>query len=134
MQSEKTLRLSAFAVPYLLIRWEIGAVLSLVSAACGNSHASSQTISNMHEPDLDWFYRPRNPSEPDPDWFAQTPLGKAPEILLDEGRILVLEPSWEWGSGIPLVTPSEKITAKKKLTVPEKKLSKVIRKATLVPN
>jgi hypothetical protein len=67
----------------------------------------------MHESDLVWFYRPRNPSEPVPDWFAQTPLGKAPEILLDEGRILVLEPSWEWGSGIPLVTPSEKIAVKK---------------------
>ena len=47
----------------------------------------------MQEPDLDWFYGARNPSEPDPDWFAQTPLGKAPEILLDDGRVLVLEPS-----------------------------------------
>ena len=43
------------------------------------------------EPDLDWFNRPRNPNEPDPDWFDQTPTWKAPEIHLDDGRILVLE-------------------------------------------
>jgi hypothetical protein len=43
------------------------------------------------EPDLDWFNRPRNPHEPDPDWFDQTPTWKAPEIQLDDGRILVLE-------------------------------------------
>jgi hypothetical protein len=43
------------------------------------------------EPDLDWFNRPRNPSEPDPDWFDQTPAWKAPEVPLDDGRILVLE-------------------------------------------
>jgi len=34
------LRLSAFAVPYFLIRWEIGAVLSLVSAALPSSALS----------------------------------------------------------------------------------------------
>lgn len=43
------------------------------------------------EPDLDWFNRPRNPHEPDPDWFDQTQAWKAPEIHLDDGRILVLE-------------------------------------------
>lgn len=43
------------------------------------------------EPDLDWFNRPRSPNEPDPDWFDQTPTWKAPEIQLDDGRILVLE-------------------------------------------
>jgi len=58
------------------------------------------------EPDLDWFNRPRNPQgewasrpheyeshdgAPDPDWFDQTPKWKAPEIHLEEGRILVLE-------------------------------------------
>jgi hypothetical protein len=43
------------------------------------------------EPDLDWFNRPRNPNEPDQDWFDQTPTWKAPEIHLDDGRILVLE-------------------------------------------
>lgn len=32
------------------------------------------------EPDLDWF-----------NWFDQTPKWKAPEIHLDDGRILVLE-------------------------------------------
>ena len=43
------------------------------------------------EPALDWFHRPRNPNEPDPDWFDQSPTWKAPEIQLDDGRILVLE-------------------------------------------
>lgn len=43
------------------------------------------------EPDLDWFNRPRNPSNPDPDGFDQSPAWKAPEIHLDDGRILVLE-------------------------------------------
>jgi hypothetical protein len=43
------------------------------------------------EADLDWFNRPRNPHEPDPDWFDQTPKWKAPEIQMDDGRILVLE-------------------------------------------
>jgi hypothetical protein len=37
------------------------------------------------------FNRPRNPSEPDPDWFDQSQAWKAPEIHLDDGRILVLE-------------------------------------------
>ena len=45
------------------------------------------------EPHLDWFNRPRNPSEPDPDWFDQRLIWKAPEILLDDGRTLVLESS-----------------------------------------
>jgi len=31
------------------------------------------------------------PSEPDPDGFDQSPAGKAPEVPLDDGRILVLE-------------------------------------------
>ncbi len=43
------------------------------------------------EPDLDWFNRPRNPSNPDPDGYDQTPTSKAPEIQLDDDRILVLE-------------------------------------------
>ncbi|MBM3863089.1 MAG: transposase, partial [Verrucomicrobia bacterium] len=44
------------------------------------------------EPDLDWFNRPRNPSNnPDPEGFDQSPTWKAPEIQLDDGRILVLE-------------------------------------------
>ena len=43
------------------------------------------------EPDLDWFNRPRNPSEQDPDWFDQTPAWNAPEIHLEDARILVLE-------------------------------------------
>ncbi len=43
------------------------------------------------EPDLDWFNRPRNPNEADPDWFDQSPAWKAPEIHLEDGRILVLE-------------------------------------------
>ena len=41
------------------------------------------------EPDLDWFNRPRNPNEPGSDWYDQTPTWKAPEIHLDDGRILV---------------------------------------------
>ena len=43
------------------------------------------------EPDLDWFNRPRNPNEPDPDWFDQSPAWPAPEVRLDDERILVLE-------------------------------------------
>jgi hypothetical protein len=43
------------------------------------------------EPDLNWFNRPRNPSNPDPDGIDQSPAWKAPEIHLDDGRILVLE-------------------------------------------
>ena len=43
------------------------------------------------EPDLDWFNRPRNSSDPDPDWFDQIQTWQAPEIHLDDGRILVLE-------------------------------------------
>ena len=41
--------------------------------------------------DLDWFNRPRNPSNPDPDGYDQSPTWKAPEIQLDDGRILVFE-------------------------------------------
>jgi hypothetical protein len=53
------------------------------------------------EPDLDWFNRPRNPSNPDLDGIDQRVLRslgeevsqtwQAPEIHLDDGRILVLE-------------------------------------------
>jgi len=43
------------------------------------------------EPDLDWLNRPRNPSNPDPEGFDQSQTWKAPEIHLDDGRILVLE-------------------------------------------
>ena len=42
-------------------------------------------------PDLDWFNRPRNPSNPDPEGFDQSQTWQAPEIHLDDGRILVLE-------------------------------------------
>jgi len=31
------------------------------------------------------------PTEPDPDGFDQSPVGKAPEVPPDDGRILVLE-------------------------------------------
>ena len=53
------------------------------------------------EPDLDWFNRPRNPSNPDLDGIDQRVLRslgeevsqtwQAPEIQLDDERILVLE-------------------------------------------
>ena len=43
------------------------------------------------EPDLDWFNRPRNPNEPDPDWFDQSQTWQAPEIHLEDRRILILE-------------------------------------------
>jgi hypothetical protein len=43
------------------------------------------------EPDLTWFNQPRKPSELDPEWFDQSPAWKAPEVPLDDGRILVLE-------------------------------------------
>ena len=43
------------------------------------------------EPDLTWFNQPWKPSEPDPDRFDQTSTRKAPEVPLDDGRILVLE-------------------------------------------
>jgi hypothetical protein len=43
------------------------------------------------EPDRDWFNCPRKPNEPDPDWFDQSQTWQAPEIHLDDGRILVLE-------------------------------------------
>ncbi len=52
-------------------------------------------------PDLDWFNRPRNPTDPDPDGIDQRVLRslgeevsqtlKAPEIHLEDGRIVVLE-------------------------------------------
>jgi len=45
------------------------------------------------EPDLDWFNRPRNPSNPDPDGYDQSQTWQAPEIHLDDERILVLEPT-----------------------------------------
>jgi len=43
------------------------------------------------EPDLDWFNRPRDPSNPDPDGIDQSQTWQAPEIHLEDGRILVLE-------------------------------------------
>jgi hypothetical protein len=45
------------------------------------------------EPDLDWFNRPRNPLNPDPNGIDQSQTWQAPEIKLDDGRILVLESS-----------------------------------------
>jgi hypothetical protein len=43
------------------------------------------------EPDLDWYNRPRNPANSNPDWFGQSSKWRAPEIQLDDGRILILE-------------------------------------------
>ena len=43
------------------------------------------------QPDLDWFNRPRNPSNPDPEEIDQSQTWQAPEIHLDDERILVLE-------------------------------------------
>jgi hypothetical protein len=43
------------------------------------------------EPDLDWFYRPRNSSNPDPDGLDQRVAWRASEVPLDEDRVLVLE-------------------------------------------
>jgi len=43
------------------------------------------------EPDLDWFNRPRNPSNPDPDGLDQRPSWRPREVLLEDGRILVLD-------------------------------------------
>ena len=37
------------------------------------------------------FNRPRNPSNPDPDGIDQSQTWQAPEIQLDDGRILVFE-------------------------------------------
>jgi hypothetical protein len=42
------------------------------------------------EPDLDWFNRPRNPANPDPDGLDQRPSWRPREVLLEDGRILVL--------------------------------------------
>ena len=43
------------------------------------------------EPDLDWFNRPRKPSNSDPEGYYQSQTLQAPEIHLDDGRILVRE-------------------------------------------
>ena len=43
------------------------------------------------ETDLEGFNRPRNPLNPDPDGINQSQTWQAPEIQLDDGRILVLE-------------------------------------------
>ena len=45
------------------------------------------------EPDLNCFNRHRNPPNPDPDGIDQRPQWRAPEVKLDDGRILVLESS-----------------------------------------
>jgi hypothetical protein len=37
-----------------------------------------------------WFNRPRNPSNPDPDGIDQSQTWQAPEIHLDDERILLL--------------------------------------------
>ena len=49
------------------------------------------TVRYYGEPDLSWFNQPRKPSELDPEWFDQTSTWKAPEVPLNDGRILVLE-------------------------------------------
>ena len=66
-------------------------VLCLVSCRLVSPPQAIKEWIPDEEPDLDWFNRPRNPHEPDPDWFNQTQAWKAPEIHLDDGRILVLE-------------------------------------------
>jgi hypothetical protein len=43
------------------------------------------------EPNLDWFYRPRNSANPDPDEFDQRSAWRTSEVQLDEDRVLVLE-------------------------------------------
>ncbi len=43
------------------------------------------------EPDLEGFNRFRNPLNPDPNGIDQSQTWQAPEIQLDDGRILVLE-------------------------------------------
>jgi hypothetical protein len=45
------------------------------------------------EPDLDWFNRPRNPVNLDPDGCDQRSAWQAPEVQLDDDRVLVLESS-----------------------------------------
>ena len=62
-------------------------VLCLVSP----SLASLEEWIPDDEPDLTWFNQPRKPLEHDPDWSDQSPQWKAPEVPLDDGRILVLE-------------------------------------------
>jgi len=51
---------------------------------CGDSVPDEET-------DLDWFNRLRNSLNPDPDGFDQRQTWKAPEIHLEDGRILVLD-------------------------------------------
>jgi hypothetical protein len=43
------------------------------------------------EPDLDWFKRPRNPSNSAPGNYDQHPSQQSEEILLGDGRTLVLD-------------------------------------------
>ena len=45
----------------------------------------------VDEPDLYWFSRSRNPSNPEPDGYDQSQTWQAPEIHLEDGRILVFE-------------------------------------------
>ena len=73
------------------------------------------------EADPTWFNQPRKPSEPDPDWFDQTPTWQAPEIQLDDGRILILENIPDPPGGF------------KKQPLP-KNLGKAVREATLALN
>jgi hypothetical protein len=42
-------------------------------------------------PGLTLFNQPRKQLQPDPDWFDQSPAWPAPEVRLDDERILVLE-------------------------------------------
>jgi hypothetical protein len=48
---------------------------------------SKKTLIHSDTTDL----RARNPSNPDPDGYDQSQTWKAPEIHLEDGRILVLE-------------------------------------------
>jgi hypothetical protein len=43
------------------------------------------------EPDLDWYNRPRDPSNSDADGIDQRLERRAPELKLDDDRILILE-------------------------------------------
>ena len=43
------------------------------------------------QPELEWFYRPRNSANPDSEGYDQRPAWQAPEVQLDDHRVLVLE-------------------------------------------
>jgi hypothetical protein len=84
------------------------------------------------EPDLDWFNRPRNPNEPDPDWFDQSQTWQAPEIHLEDRRILILRIHLR---GVPPVCQFEKPPPKEILAKrPGKPRSHRMKTAVKSPN